>query len=99
MLWKGKELRTVGDLMNAMGKLVDEREAQDFMRLYRAENEHADQNIGYLTGYFSREDTYRLQLWCGVAHPVFGKAIPTSEGAFAKGLELGSREYEANRRR
>jgi hypothetical protein len=91
MHWKGKELKTVGDLMDAMGKFDDREEAEDFMRLYRADNEHADQNIGYLTGYFGREEMARLQDWCGVAHPIFGNAAPTPEEALEAGKAMGER--------
>lgn len=86
MNWQGKELVTIGELGNAAASLQSREEAQEFMRQYRAENpEFADQNIGYLSGYYDRATKARIQDWCGVAHPIFGKAEPTPEQAVAAG--------------
>ena len=65
-------------------------EAQEFMRLYRAENPYADENIGYVLGYYSPAERARLQDWFGVTHPVFGKSIFAPEEAY----EAGRRFYE-----
>ena len=73
MIWKGKELKTIGDLMDhGINKCDNAEEAQEFMRQYRVANEHADSNIGYVSGYYSREEALRIRDWFGVKHPVFG---------------------------
>jgi len=89
MKWKGEELKTTGDLCyKGIDKCDTPEEAQEFMRLYRAENEHADENIGYISGYYDPENMRRIQEWFCVAHPIFGKSVPTPEEAF----EAGKRE-------
>lgn len=88
-VWQGKELKTIGDLMDAMGAWKTAEEAQEFMRDFRAHTPHADENIGYLTGYFGRDDMMRLQEWSGAAHPIFGRSAPSPEEAFKKGVALG----------
>ena len=87
MDWKDREMTTLGDLMWGMSNCDNPEEAQEFMRLYRAENEYADQNIGYLTGYCGPEEMRRLQELFGVAHPVFGRSVPTPEEALAAGKQ------------
>jgi len=95
MNWKGQELITSGDLMNkGINKCDTPEEAQEFMRLYRAESSYADANIGYLSGYYGPETMQRIQEWFGVAHPIFGKAVPTPEEAFAAGKRMGEAALE-----
>jgi hypothetical protein len=87
MNWKGKELTTIGDLMrDGMEKCETPEEAQEFMKLYRSENQHADQNIGYLTGYYDPEKMLEMQKFFGVAHPIFGNSQPTNGEALAAGM-------------
>ncbi|MGG0793730.1 hypothetical protein ABE137_06960 [Brevibacillus laterosporus] len=72
MNWKGQQLNTAGDLLNkGIIKCETPEEAQEFMRQYRAENEHADSNVGYLSGYCSIEEAKRIKEWFGVKHPIF----------------------------
>lgn len=89
MNWKGKELRTIRDLMDrGIDKCETQEEAQEFMQLYRADCEHADINIGYLSGYYGPTEMARIQDWFGVVHPIFGKKTPTPEEAFAAGERM-----------
>ena len=88
MEWKGRELSTMGDLMWGMDNCDGSEEAQEFMRLYRAENKYADENIGYLTGYCGPVEMRRLQELFGVAHPIFGNSAPSPEEAFAAGKRV-----------
>jgi len=89
MNWKGQELLTIGDLCRlGIDKCNSPEEAQEFMRLYRIENEYADQNIGYLSGYYGRDDMRRIQEWFGVSHPIFGTSVPSPEDAFAAGEQM-----------
>jgi hypothetical protein len=75
MNWKGQELKTIGDLMDkGINQCETQEEAQEFMVQYRAENEHADVNIGYLSGYYSPEKAQKIREWFGVSHPIFGNS-------------------------
>lgn len=92
MFWKGKELKTIGDLMdNGIDKCNTVEEAQEFMQKYRDENTHADENIGYLSGYYSTEKMQRIQQWFGVQHPIFGTSIPASNEAIKAGIKRVSK--------
>lgn len=102
MIWQGNDLVTIGDLMNAIEAIyeiadVEERQrtADTFMEQYRAENEHADENIGYLTGYFGRGTMVAMLRLFKTAHPVFGPPAladtVTQEGAYASGQAIGER--------
>ncbi|MBS1983592.1 MAG: hypothetical protein JST16_05410 [Bdellovibrionales bacterium] len=89
MIWKGKNLRTTADLADAIFKITDQIEAGEFMKLYRAENPNADDNVGYMSGSFGMEDMQRIQNLFGVKHPVFGKKVPTFEEAYKAGFHWG----------
>lgn len=90
MMWKEKEIKTMGELAEAMKTVTTKEEGQEFMKLARAENpEHADHNIGYITGYFSHQDAERLRDLLDVSHPIFGKKSPTPEEALQAGIEMG----------
>lgn len=70
MIWKGNEIKTIGDLLDkGINQCKTKEEAQEFMRLYREVNPHADENVGYLSGYFPPEEMARIQDWFGVSHP------------------------------
>ena len=90
MIWKGRELKNMGDLMSYGIERCDNREeAQEFMRLYEQENVHARENIGYIAGYFSTEQADKIYDWFGVQHPIFGTSHPSAEDAFRAGCRLG----------
>jgi hypothetical protein len=92
LIWKGKELHNHIDLMkNGIEKCDSKVEAQEFMKLYRAENPGANENIGYLSGYYSKEEKHRIQDWFDVEHPIFGKNDPTPDEAFRAGMEWAQR--------
>jgi len=96
MNWKGNELKTAGDLMDkGIDRCDTPEEAQEFMKLYRAENEFADKNIGYLSGYYSPDKMAEIQKWFGVEHPIFGGAIPTPIEAFKMGKKIGKKQKKA----
>lgn len=90
MIWKGKALVTFGEIADAVAACATPAEAQEFMTMYRAETQHADANVGYLSGYFDQATRHRIQEWCGVAHPIFGRSDPTPEEAFAAGVRMGT---------
>lgn len=98
--WQGRNLEKMGDLINAVLNCKSREEAQAFMRAYRAVAPNvANQNIGYMTGYFSREEATRVLDWFGVSHPIWGTSFPTPEEAFAAGLKIGelSKQYGAEK--
>lgn len=93
MIWKGKEIVTYGDDIEAMQNLASREEAQEFMRLGMAENQNFAHNIGYMTGYFDQETMARLLDWCDTSHPVFGKRTEISASdAFEAGKAFGGKE-------
>lgn len=91
MIWKGKTLNTIGDLMqDGISKCDSPEEAREFMRLLRIDSPHADENIGYLSGYYSETEMIRIQNWFEVSHPVFGKGPVDPEVAIARGIAIGA---------
>ena len=88
MIWKDKEIKTMGDILNTVQTCQNRAEAQDFMFQYRQENPYAKENIGYLAGYMSHEDATKIFEWFDCEHPVFGNTFPTAEEAFKAGLKI-----------
>lgn len=91
MKWNGKHLATIGemsDVIVAIARENDQEAADEFMLMYRAENESADANVGYLTGYYGHDMMEKVQKMFHVAHPIFGTRMDvTPEEAFAAGRE------------
>lgn len=92
-IWQGRELVTIGDLNYAMLQIFQlpaperQERAAEFMREYRAFTEHADTNIGYLTGYWGPKEAEEMRALFGVEHPIFGRESLSPE----KALEAGKR--------
>lgn len=97
--WNSKELRTIGGTCEAMETLKNKEEAQQFLALARAANpEHADANIGYLMGYFSRPRWAQLAEWFGIKHPIFGDRFDlTEDEIFQMGIERGKAAARAKK--
>lgn len=91
LTYKGKELRTIGDLCEHMETIQNREEAQDFLAAARAWSpDNADHNIGYLMGYFSRPRWAQLSEWFGIKHPIFGDRYNlTDDEIFQMGMERG----------
>lgn len=91
MRWKDEDLVTVGDFMS---KGIDHcdtpEEAQAFMALLRGVSAHANEDIGYLSGYYGRDDARRIREWFGVVHPVFGNHEPTFAEALLAGATMAA---------
>lgn len=66
-------------------------EALEFMRLLRLEKPSADSDIGYLSGYYSAEQSEKIKDWFEVSHPIFGRGPTTPEIAFARGVAMGKK--------
>lgn len=88
-IWKGKKLKNMGDIMTAALALKDKAEGAAFMDTYREICEYADQNIGYMTGYYSNEQAAKILELTDTSHPVFGKHQFRPEQAFEIGLRRG----------
>lgn len=89
--WKGKSLRTIGDLSDAVMQIVRSgrrEDAEAFMAAYRAETIHAATNIGYLAGYQDSATARQIWDWFQCAHPIFGTYLPTPEEAFEAGKKM-----------
>lgn len=88
MIWRGKEVDTVGALVGALSRLREQPEADEFMRLYRAEYpENADANVGYVIGYIgggdaaSQAERERIHNLVRVQHPIFAASKYWKESA------------------
>lgn len=89
MLWHGSDIQTTGEILDAVLACKSQEEAEEFMALYSVESEHAKENIGYMAGYCSHEDSQRIYDWFDCQHPIFGTTAPTAEEAFNVGIKLG----------
>jgi hypothetical protein len=73
MDWNGKTIRTAGDLFDAAASCATQEQADAFLTGYRAENEHADANLGYVIGYGDEVTRERLYGLFRIGHPIFGR--------------------------
>lgn len=71
-VWKGKELKTMGDIMDAAIAITKPAEAKTFMKIYKERNSHAEENLGYMCGYYGKETSDRIRKLFKVSHPIFG---------------------------
>lgn len=92
MIWKGNELKTNEDLMaRGIDACENEAEAQDFILQYVGENVNARFNIGYLAGYYSREDKHRIFRWFDV-DPIFGSKDLEPDVLMGMGMMMAANE-------
>jgi hypothetical protein len=75
MEWNGKTIKTAGELFDAAASCHTQAEADEFLRLYRASNEHADANLGYIIGYGDEDTRKRLYGLFRMGHPIFGQPV------------------------
>jgi len=71
-VFNGKNVATVGELLDAAVKAMEDGEAGRFLDEYRAINEFADANLGYVFGYLSEPVRSQVYAAYGVKHPIFG---------------------------
>jgi len=89
--FRDREIKNYGDVSSVMSELYDAQDrngARDFMAVYRAFSEHADANVGYITGYYG--DMGAMQEFFDVSHPIFGRTTPTPDEALAAGIKAAS---------
>lgn len=72
MEWKGEQLRSPQDFVNAIYGIDDPDEAQAFKELWASEWENAERDIGYLTGYMPEDVGEAKRMLFGVEHPIIG---------------------------
>lgn len=93
ILFEGKELKTFGDISSMMRIIYeakDEQRAAEFMKCLRANDRHADGNVGYMAGYFDQETANGMLKIFKVKHPFFGTKMPNSAAeAYELGLKAG----------
>ncbi len=64
MIWKGENLVTIKDfLTKGINRCETQEEAREFMRLYREENPRADENIDFMSCYYTCEEMIRIRSW------------------------------------
>jgi hypothetical protein len=101
-MWRGVEIRTMGNLMNAIQAVKTKDDADEFVAEYSKVNEHATANIGYMLGYLGEVERERVaRLFTECSHPIFGHnfgrgAAPTAEAAFEAGLARGEAAGKQN---
>jgi hypothetical protein len=92
MIWKDKEIKTIDDAMTALRDIHTKEEAAEYLRLARLEGPYADENIGYLFGYFNRDRWKELSELFGILHPVFGDRYNlTDDEILQMGIERGKK--------
>ena len=70
--WKGKPLGTIGALLDGAVDAEKEEQAPEFLAAYRAANEHADANLGYIIGYLDEDSRRRMYAAYDLTHPTLG---------------------------
>lgn len=98
ILWEGKELRTMGETMEAVIAIAeagDRQRADAFIEAYEkiAEPKVVRANIGFGAGYYDQTMATKIFDVFQVRHPVFGKTFPNPDWAF----ELGQRRATGGR--
>lgn len=104
LVWKGKSLASMEDILLAILSAKDKEEAQQIFNGYVSwgapkglTEKTARENIGYFAGYFTESDRLRVFELIGAVHPVFGNNFPTAQDAFQMGLERGRELAEKHR--
>ncbi len=89
--WKGRAIKTTGDVQNEIVKILRRETAKRFVDLYNQVcNGNAVGNIGYMSGYFSDRVGARILRLFDTSHPVFGKARNISPvKALLTGIQWG----------
>lgn len=91
-LWKGEELKTIGEVFNAAMKVKDAAEAKEFVDTYVAcgiKRDVALSNLGYFAGYYGEKERRFVDKMFGAQHPIFGNNFnPTPTEAFEAGKKL-----------
>jgi hypothetical protein len=96
MFWKGKEIKTIDNAMEALRDIHTKEEAAEYLRLAKEEGPYAEQNIGYLFGYFNRDRWKELSELFGVLHPLFGDNYNLTDDEI---LQMGIARGEASKRK
>lgn len=64
MIWKGEKLVTIKDfLTKGINRCESQEEAKIFMNLYRTVNPRADENMYFMSYYYTTEEMLRIKNW------------------------------------
>lgn len=93
IIWKGRELRTMGQTMDAVIEIAKSGSADEaiaFMEAYEkiAAPDVVRKNIGFGAGYYAPETAELIFQVFNVRHPIFGRNMAVDP---AWALELGMR--------
>jgi len=88
------KIKTMGEVMRAALECETKEEAAQFMEEYREITPHADENIGYMSGYYDNATMTKVQDLFDVAHPVFGRKVPSPEEAYQLGVNAGKARHD-----
>lgn len=86
--YKNQRLEKYGDIIDKALSL-EGKEQEDFVDAFAKAGPYALENIGYWSGYYSREMSAKIQEVFKTSHPIFGRTQPTAEQAFEMGKTLG----------
>jgi len=89
MEWNETQLNTIKEILDAALACKNKEEAALFMKAYKASTEHAVENLGYMAGYCSDDESQRIYDWFDCEHPIFGKFKPSAEEALSAGMRVG----------
>ena len=87
----------ISNLLDLCCKAKTQEDATRLIERYRAVNQYADKNLGYIFGYCGTETRNRLYNLFPVNHPIFGSGFgrgqdPTAKEAFDKGVSMAEKE-------
>lgn len=63
MKWDWSEIKTSGDVMNALEQCQTKFEALQFMNEYKQVNTFAYENVRYMLGYYGGDFEERIKRW------------------------------------
>jgi len=91
--WKGKKLEKTTEIID-FGLSLKGKEQDEFVTAVANQGPYALQNIGYFSGYYSKEKAKEICQVFKTAHPIFGNRDVTSKEAFEMGVKMGEQIRE-----
>ena len=92
---------TMDALIGELSKCHTKEKAEKILQLAKEDTPHAEDNIGYLIGYFPKPDAERLyKLFPTCNHPIFGPEFgrgfwPSPEESIQAGMDYASHKEDA----
>ena len=76
LMWQGRELHTIGDIMDALGACATAHDARTLMIRYRRTSFYADENVTHASGrYWDDAKRARMLGWIGLSDDAVHHAI------------------------